>query len=425
MHDTQLNELAGRNVLVTGGAGLIGSRIAACLRQVGARPIQLCTLEAYPSHTYRDLFGIDPTDSDLIVGSIQNPDVVRKAVAGADYVIHAAALADVAACTREPTAAIHTNITGTQVLLGAVAACDRVRRLVFVSSASVYGNGNPENWARPCEEYRTVRKLLEAVYGNVPPQFHEHTPLRPMSVYANTKAWGETQTSLTLGAVGTSYTVVRYFSVYGEPQSSRRTATRGSWPGSPPAPFWGCPCTSMAAATRSGTWSTSKTSPPPRCGPLSPRGPTTRRSTSAPALPPASAPWPSWSPSGTRARGSWRRRCHPVTHLAATRPPTAWKRCSAGGPRSPSSTEWPATRTGWTRRPRRFPRGFGPSPRPRPPDQMTGGRPRRVIRHTVDQRIGRRGGHGVRRPSANPPNHALSPAADRVRATVITVQTHR
>ncbi|MGK4909552.1 NAD-dependent epimerase/dehydratase family protein [Streptomyces albus] len=218
MHDTQLNELAGRNVLVTGGAGLIGSRIAACLRQVGARPIQLCTLEAYPSHTYRDLFGIDPTDSDLIVGSIQNPDVVRNAVAGADYVIHAAALADVAACTREPTAAIHTNITGTQVLLGAVAACDRVRRLVFVSSASVYGNGNPENWARPCEEYRTVRKLLEAVYGNVPPQFHEHTPLRPMSVYANTKAWGETQTSLTLGAVGTSYTVVRYFSVYGEPQ---------------------------------------------------------------------------------------------------------------------------------------------------------------------------------------------------------------
>nr|WP_180218601.1 NAD(P)-dependent oxidoreductase [Streptomyces albus] len=213
-----MSEVANRTVLVTGGAGLVGSRITAQLAQLGARPRVLCTLDAYPRHTYRDVFGIDPTDPNVIVANIQKPDVVREAVAESDYVIHAAALADVAACTRTPTAAIHTNITGTQVLLDAVAACDRVRRLVFVSSASVYGNGNPEDWARPCEEYRTVRKLLESVYGRVPPQFHEQTPLRPMSVYANTKAWGETQTALTLGAVDTSYTVVRYFSVYGEPQ---------------------------------------------------------------------------------------------------------------------------------------------------------------------------------------------------------------
>ncbi|WP_328560331.1 NAD-dependent epimerase/dehydratase family protein [Streptomyces coelicoflavus] len=218
MHNTQLKELVGRTVLVTGGAGLIGSRIADHLRQVGARPISLCTLDAYPRRTYRDLFGVDPADPDVIIGSIQDRGLVKKVVAESDYVIHAAALADVAACTRKPMAAIHTNITGTQTLLDAVAACERIRRLVFVSSASVYGNGNPEDWARPCEEYRTVRKLLEAVYGRVPSQFHEHTQPRPMSVYANTKMWGETQTVLTLGAVGTSYTVVRYFSVYGEPQ---------------------------------------------------------------------------------------------------------------------------------------------------------------------------------------------------------------
>ncbi|MGW5971923.1 NAD-dependent epimerase/dehydratase family protein [Streptomyces sp. NPDC055186] len=218
MHDTQLKELAGRTVLVTGGAGLIGSRITGYLRQLGARPIALCTLDAYPRHTYRDLFGVDPSDPDVIVGNIQNPSLVKKVVAEADYVIHAAALADVAACTRKPMAAIHNNITGTQVLLDAVAACERIRRLVFVSSASVYGNGNPDDWARPCDEYRTVRALMESVYGRMPPQFHEHGPLRPMSVYSNTKAWGETQAALTLGAVGTSYTIVRYFSVYGDPQ---------------------------------------------------------------------------------------------------------------------------------------------------------------------------------------------------------------
>ncbi|MGY0061671.1 NAD-dependent epimerase/dehydratase family protein [Streptomyces sp. LZ34] len=213
-----MKELVGRTVLVTGGAGLIGSRITACLRRLGARPVSLCMLDAYPRHVYRDLFGVDAADPDIVVGDIQDSGVVKKAVAEADYVIHAAALADVAACTRRPMAAIHTNITGTQVLLDAVAACERIRRFALVSSASVYGNGNPEDWARPCDEYRSVRQLLEAAYGRVPPQFHEHGPLRPMSVYGNTKAWGETQTALTLGAVHTSFTIVRYFSVYGEPQ---------------------------------------------------------------------------------------------------------------------------------------------------------------------------------------------------------------
>ncbi|WP_372406457.1 NAD-dependent epimerase/dehydratase family protein [Streptomyces luteireticuli] len=218
MNGTLLKELTGRTVLVTGGAGLVGSRIAALLRRLGARPLSLCRLDAYPRHVYRDLFGVDVTAADVVVGDIQNPDIVRKAVAESDYVIHAAALADVAACTHRPMAAVRTNIVGTQMLLDAVAASERIRRFVFVSSASVYGNGDPDDWACPCDERRTVRQLLESVYGRVPPQFHEHATLRPMSVYANTKAWGEAQTALVLGTVNTSYAVVRYFSVYGEPQ---------------------------------------------------------------------------------------------------------------------------------------------------------------------------------------------------------------
>jgi UDP-glucose 4-epimerase/dTDP-L-rhamnose 4-epimerase len=59
---------------------------------------------------------------------------------------------------------------------------------------------------------------LAAVYGRTVPRFAEHAPLRPLSVYANTMAFGEVQTALQLGAVGTSHAVVRYFSVYGEPQ---------------------------------------------------------------------------------------------------------------------------------------------------------------------------------------------------------------
>lgn len=57
--------------------------------------------------------------------------------------------------------------------------------------------------------------------------------------------------------------------------------------------------------------------------------------------------------------------------------------------------------------------------------QMIGGRPSRVIVHTVRQAIGRRDPHGVRHPSANPPNHARNPAALRVRSTISTIQIPR
>lgn len=221
MHDTQLTALAGKTVLVTGGCGLIGSRITAYLHRIGSRPVSLCTMDAYPRRVYRDLFGVDINEQNIVVGNVQDPTVVNRLVAECDYVIHAAALADVAACTRRPMAAVDTNVTGTQVLLNAVSAQNgHVRRFCFISSASVYGNGNPEDWTPPSAEHRSMGKLLEAVYGQVlrVPRFSEDMALRPVPVYGNTKAWGETQTALALGAAGIPYTVVRYFSVYGEPQ---------------------------------------------------------------------------------------------------------------------------------------------------------------------------------------------------------------
>ncbi|MER5932505.1 NAD-dependent epimerase/dehydratase family protein [Streptomyces sp. NPDC002054] len=54
------------------------------------------------------------------------------------------------------------------------------------------------------------------MHGRIPPQFHEFT-----GMYGNTKAWGEDQTALVLGQVGTSYAIVRFFSVYGEPQTEK------------------------------------------------------------------------------------------------------------------------------------------------------------------------------------------------------------
>jgi UDP-glucose 4-epimerase/dTDP-L-rhamnose 4-epimerase len=188
-----LEQLAGTRVLVTGAGGLVGSRLTARLRQLGARPVSVCNLDAYPAHIYRSHFDIDPTGPDFHVGDIASPGVAREAMWGCDLVIHAAALADVAACTRRPLEAIQANIVGTQRVLQAVAASGSVRRMVFVSSASVYGNGGPGVFA-------------------------EDMPLAPVSVYGASKAWGEHQTATVLGEAGVSYTTVRYFSVYGEPQ---------------------------------------------------------------------------------------------------------------------------------------------------------------------------------------------------------------
>ena len=211
-----LGGLEGATVLVTGGAGLIGSRIVRRLREQGARPIALCTMDAYPPVIYRELFGVDA--SQVVTGDIRDAALVARLMREADFVVHAAALADVAACTRLPQDAIDHNVSGTQVVLSAAAASRRLRRLVFVSSASVYGNGNPDDWAGPEDEHRTVRDLLSGVYGRMPPRFGEERQVRPLSVYANTKAFGEVQTDLVLRPAGVSYSVVRYFSVYGQPQ---------------------------------------------------------------------------------------------------------------------------------------------------------------------------------------------------------------
>lgn len=196
----------GTTVMVTGGGGLIGSRITTRLRSLGARVLVIGKLDAYPSPVYADLFGIDTADPDTIVADVADADAMRRAVGQSDYVIHAAALADVAACTRTPLAAIAANVTGTQVLLDAVAEHrDRIRRLVFASSASVYGNGDaPEPG--------------DASPGRVQRFGTGVTPLKPLSVYANTKVWGEHQLPLVLGAADVSYCAVRYFSVYGHPQ---------------------------------------------------------------------------------------------------------------------------------------------------------------------------------------------------------------
>ncbi|MEU7046696.1 NAD-dependent epimerase/dehydratase family protein [Streptomyces varsoviensis] len=89
------------------------------------------------------MFGISPADPDVVAGDITDAALMNDLISRSDYVIHAAALADVAACTRNPSATLEANIRGAQTVLDAATRhSGTLRRLVFVSSASVYGLGH-------------------------------------------------------------------------------------------------------------------------------------------------------------------------------------------------------------------------------------------------------------------------------------------
>ncbi|MFG1879320.1 NAD-dependent epimerase/dehydratase family protein [Sphaerisporangium sp. NPDC049003] len=195
--DDRLSALADRHVLITGGAGLIGTALRRTLDAAGAYVTVLDDLSGYDRAT-RDVLGVDEADPCLRVGDVCDEDLVRDLVRDSDYVIHAAAYSTVAGCTRDPGTAFHSNIAGTETVLRAVAEGGDARRLVFISSAQVYGHGTAGS---------------DAIQT-----FTEDQPMSPLNVYAAAKAWGEWQTRFLLDAIGVDFTVVRPFSVYGERQ---------------------------------------------------------------------------------------------------------------------------------------------------------------------------------------------------------------
>ncbi|RLU82508.1 hypothetical protein CTZ27_29700 [Streptomyces griseocarneus] len=203
------DDLNGARVLVTGGAGFLGTAIRAALTRAGAMPLLLDNLSAYGPTTLT-LLGTGPGDLQLTVGDICDEHLVGSLVADADYVVHAAAHSSVHGCTAEPATAVRSNLTGTDTVLRAVAAARRVRRFVLLSTAQVYGHGAPHA-ARP--------EQAES--------FTEDQPLDPLNIYANSKLWAEGHTRQILGTAGCDFTILRPFSVYGPGQVPKPGAA--SW----------------------------------------------------------------------------------------------------------------------------------------------------------------------------------------------------
>jgi dTDP-glucose 4,6-dehydratase len=189
-----------RRVLVTGGAGFIGSHLVdRLLKEPGGRVTVLDRLSTGGSRSNLEQHDEDPRFR-LVVGDVVDPDAVRELVAQADGVIHAAAESHVDRSIDAPREFLTSNVLGTQTVLE---ACREFgKRMLMISTDEVYGPGDPA--------------------GGV---FDEDHAVAPRSPYAASKAAADLLCQAYAVTYGVNVTVVRGTNAYGPRQIERVVPT--------------------------------------------------------------------------------------------------------------------------------------------------------------------------------------------------------
>jgi len=149
-------------VLITGGAGFIGSHVADELLRAGYGVRALDVLVEQVHDGQQRPGYLDP-GVELIPGDVRNPEVVRGALEGVDAVLHLAARVGVGQSMYEQSEYAGANTLGTTVLLDALLD-HPVRKLVVASSMSIYGEGAYEK-GRPVPTPETKQPELASVYA--------------------------------------------------------------------------------------------------------------------------------------------------------------------------------------------------------------------------------------------------------------------
>jgi UDP-glucose 4-epimerase len=171
-------------LLITGGAGFIGSHSVEAAKAAGHR---VRVLDDLSSGSRDNLSG----GAELVVGDVTNYDQVRVAAEGCDAVLHLAALVSVPQSMRQPVDTLTINTVGTANVLEAARQAG-MRRFVLASTC--------------------------AVYGDLPGRKDEGSTVLPLSPYAASKLMAEQWAQLYTTAYGLETVVLRYFNVYGPRQ---------------------------------------------------------------------------------------------------------------------------------------------------------------------------------------------------------------
>ncbi len=173
------------HILVTGGAGFIGSNLVDALL---ARGDTVRVLDDLSTGHAENL----PAGTDLVVGSVADPDAVSAAMAGVEAVFHEGARGSVARSVADPLTTDTMNTHGTLTVLHCAQRAG-VRRVIYASSSSVYG-------------------------GATAPPTPETAPLVPRSPYAVSKLAGEVYCRVFAELHGLETVSLRYFNVFGPRQ---------------------------------------------------------------------------------------------------------------------------------------------------------------------------------------------------------------
>ena len=169
------------NILVTGGAGFIGSNLSEGLMEVG----EVSVLDDLSSGNRENILN---SEIRFIEGSVTDLPLLKKSMEDVDYVLHLAAVSSVGLSVANPLLANEVNVTGTLKVLLAAKECG-VKKVIYTSSAAIYGDTDKlpisENFnPKPLSPYASTKIMGEYYCNNFTDLFDLKTVIiRPFNVF--------------------------------------------------------------------------------------------------------------------------------------------------------------------------------------------------------------------------------------------------